>query len=255
GYPNTSGLRAIDWRLTDDIADPVGTTDHLHTEKLCRLPRGFLCFRPPDEMPEIPATRSAGQITFGSLNNFSKVSGTVIALWAAILKALPDSRMIVKNFAFASEETRDALANRFSELGIEPGRIEMLSPVKGRAQHLAAYHRIDVALDTYPYSGTATTCEALWMGVPVITLTGTTHASRVSASLLTRLDLGELIAASPEDYVAKAVALANDPKRLARLRNGLRERMKNSPLLDAEPFTRSVEDAYRSMWAEWCRSR
>jgi protein O-GlcNAc transferase len=256
GYPNTTGLKAMDWRFTDQVADPPGLCDRLHTERLYRLPYGFLCFRPPDEAPEVTplAARLPGQALFGCFNNHSKISDTTIALWAKILKAMPLSLMVVKNRSMDDAKARDELIRRFACEGIEEGRLKLLGRIPGRGGHLAAYNLIDIALDTFPYSGTATTCESLWMGTPVVTLAGQTHVSRVSASLLTHLGLEDLVAETGEDYVAKALALAQEPERIALLRLTLRDRLKACPMLNAKLFTRSVEEAYGAMWRAWCRS-
>jgi protein O-GlcNAc transferase len=254
GYPNTTGLQAIDWRFTDAVADPPGLADRLHTERLWRLPHGFLCFQPPEEAPEVTplAPRLPGQALFGCFNNQSKISDATIALWTAILKEMPGSLMVVKNRAMDDAKARAEVARRFARHGIAEERIKTMGRIPGRGGHLAAYNLIDIALDTYPYSGTATTCESLWMGTPVVTLAGETHVSRVSASLLIHLGLDELVAGSEAEYVAKAVALAREPERIALLRLTLRDRLSTSPMLDSRLFTRSVEEAYRAMWREWC---
>ncbi|CAA6603545.1 conserved hypothetical protein [Rhodospirillaceae bacterium LM-1] len=254
GYPNTTGLKSIDWRFTDDIADPPGATDDLHTERLFRLPHGFLCFRPPEAAPEIVARTACPQdrVVFGCLNNFSKISNSVLALWVAILKELPQAALLLKNQAFVMEASRNLFMERLTALGGDGARVELLPPVGDKTGHLETYNRIDVALDTFPYAGTATTCESLWMGTPVITLTGESHASRVGASLLERLGLHEHIAATPDQYVAKAVALAKDSERRHFLKQNLRNMMRNSNLMNAPLFTHSVEGAYRQFWREWC---
>jgi predicted O-linked N-acetylglucosamine transferase (SPINDLY family) len=257
GYPNTTGLTAIDYRLTDALADPPGDTDSSCSETLVRLPEGFLCYQVPIDCPpttSLPAL-TTGYVTFGSFNNVIKVNAAVVALWARILGALPQAQLLLKARALAYAEGRGRLQGLFEQHGVSPDRIEMIPWIKGHAEHQETYGRVDIALDPFPYNGTTTTCEALWMGVPVITLAGTTHAGRVGVSLLTHAGLPELIVASPEAYVALAVELANDLPRLQGLRESLRARLAASPLCDAEGFTRALEAAYRGMWLDWCRKK
>jgi predicted O-linked N-acetylglucosamine transferase (SPINDLY family) len=255
GYPDTTGLRTIDYRLTDALADPPGKTDAFHTEILVRLPRGFLCYQPPADTPmtqPLPAL-SAGHITFGSFNAAAKVNEHVIACWAMILKALPRSQLILKARPLADTGTRALWQAVFDKYGIGTERIQIY-PWMPVAEHLQLYNKVDIALDPFPYNGTTTTCEATWMGVPVVTLAGTMHAGRVGVSLLTHAGLPELIAENPEDYVKITVALASDVGRLKDLRQGLRERLQRCPLVDAAGFTRSLEVAYREMWRKYCES-
>lgn len=256
GHPGTTGLHAIDYRLTDALADPPGKTDAFHTEALVRLPGSFLCYQPDEDPPQVgllPASR-AGYLTFGSFNSTAKINEQVITCWAAILRAVPDSRFILKAMALADAGTRERFQACFTKHGVAAEHLD-LRPWMPTAEHLQLYNKVDIALDPFPYNGTTTTCEALWMGAPVVTLAGTTHAGRVGASLLTHAGLPELIAESPEDYVKLAAALASDLERLQDLRQGLRERLQRSPLMDAEGFTRSLEAAYRGMWQKYCSER
>jgi predicted O-linked N-acetylglucosamine transferase (SPINDLY family) len=256
GYPNTRGLATMHYWLSDAYADPVGETEQYYVEEVVRLPRGFNCYRPPPDSPEVgalPALR-AGHVTFGSFNNASKISAPLIACWAKILTNVPTARLLLKARALADEQTRDRLRQAFATHGIAPERIDMIGRLPQSAEHLALYHRVDIALDTFPYNGHTTTCEALWMGVPVITLAGATHAGRVGVSLLTHAGLPELIADSSEDYVTIAVALAADLAHLQSLRQRLRTQLQRSPLMDALGFTRSLEAAYRGMWIKYCES-
>ncbi|MBF0270212.1 MAG: tetratricopeptide repeat protein [Alphaproteobacteria bacterium] len=254
GYPNTTGLSAIDFRFTDAIADPPGQSDAWHTEKLIRLAGGFLCFRPPEEAPNIEPIkpRGLGQAVFGCFNNHAKVSPYVTRLWADLLKELPEAVLMLKNRSMDDPRARAEILDRFASNGIDPQRIKTVGRIPGRGGHLAAYNLVDISLDTHPYSGTATTCESLWMGTPVVTLAGPTHVSRVSASLLHRVGLDDLVAASPEEYVLKAVSLALDHARLQELRQTLRARLQASPLLNAKACAENVEAAYRRLWVDWC---
>ena len=252
GYPNTTGMAAMGYRLTDAVADPSGPADHNHTETLVRLTSSFLCFAPPADAPDVGPLPSStnGYVTFASFNHLPKVNPAVIEAWAAILKSAPGSRLVIKSRTLADPETRERYNGLFTAEGIEPGRIDLVSWIPSTAGHLGAYGGVDIALDAFPYNGT-TTCEALWMGVPVIALGGDRHAGRVGASLLTRVDLPQLIADNSADYVATAVALANSPDRLAGLRRGLRPRMAGSSLCAAEAVTRDVEAVYRDLWRRW----
>jgi protein O-GlcNAc transferase len=255
GYPDTTGLTAIDYRFTDAFADPPPPhpSDSLNVETLIRLPHCFLCFRPSAEAPAVgplPA-QAAGHITFGSFNALSKISPKTLSLWAEILTRVPASRLLLKSHGLADIQPRQRLLESFTSRGIAADRLILQPPTASTAAHLATYNQLDLALDSYPYHGTTTTCEALWMGVPVITLAGPIHAARVGVSLLSNVGLPELIARTPEQYVQLAVDLAGDLPRLADLRATLRPRMQSSPLTDAPAFTRHVEDAYRAMWQRW----
>ena len=245
GYPNTSGLSAMDYRLTDAAADPPGEADDLHSETLLRLADGFLCYAPPADAPA--PSRDSGPLTFGSFNNLAKITPQVVETWASVLGQVPDSRLLLKSRPFADAPTRQRIADMFAGHGIEPERLDLLPHIAGTAGHLGAYARIDIGLDPFPYNGTTTTCEALWMGVPVITLFGDRHAGRVGASILSRLGLDEFVAENRESYVETAMALANDSARLTALRHNLRARMQASPLCDTPAFARQVEAAFRQM--------
>jgi predicted O-linked N-acetylglucosamine transferase (SPINDLY family) len=254
GYPDTTGMSAIDYRLTDALADPPGQTEALYAEQLVRLPRTFLCYRPLDDAPAVGPSLvlSSGHITFGSFNALPKINVPLIKIWSRILHEVPDSRMILKNRGLASRSARRRLLALFAAQGIAPERIELLDPSIDEATHLQIYDRIDIALDTYPYHGTTTTCEAMWMGVPTVTLAGHVHASRVGVSILSNAGFADLIAQTPHDYVRIAAALADDKPRLAQIRSTIRQQMKLSPLMDAKQFARDVETAYRQMWHKWC---
>jgi len=254
GYPNTTGLGAIDYRLTEVLCDPPGQTEAWHSEKLFRLPRTFSCYRPPAESPAVgplPAP-SAGKVTFACFNNFAKVSPGTIRRWARILREVPAAVLLLKSRGLGDPATAMAVRAQFVGQGVPGERIEFNGEELSVARHLSLYHRVDIALDTDPYNGTTTTCEALWMGVPVITLAGRTHASRVGASLLSHVGFSEGIAQTEEGYVAAAGALAADLPRLAALRRELRERMRASALCDEAGFVRDLESGFRRMWLERC---
>jgi len=249
GYPNTTGLANMDYRLTDQYADPEGMTEKYYTEKLVRLPNSFLCYRPGEDSPavaELPAIVNR-HITFGSFNNFNKVSAQVIGLWAEVLKAVPGSCLVLKSGGLGDATVQQNVMKRFVQLGIRVERIKLLGHAREYNKHLAVYDHIDIALDTFPYHGTTTTCEALWMGVPVLTLAGNTHVSRVGVSLLTNLGLPGLVASTPEEYIRKAVAMSADLGKLGALRRTLRPRMVASPLMQVETFTQNLENEYRRM--------
>jgi len=255
GHPSTTGMPQVDYRLTDALAD-TPQAQRRHTEQLLTLPDGFLCYRPPEHAPpvaELPAVRN-GYITFGSFNNNCKLTSSHMALWAKILRAVPQSRLILK-FKWARDaQIRGMYEQRFDALGIEPGRVEIHGHVNP-LEHLACYNEIDIGLDTYPYHGTTTTCEAFWMGVPVVTLIGQTHASRVGLSLLTRVGLEYFAAENTQDYVAKACVLASQPNALSQIRHSMRARMMASSLWQAQAFTGQVESAFRTVWRIWCEKQ
>ncbi len=254
GYPNTTGLPLMDYRLTDDIADPPGIADRLHSETLYRLPNGFLCYSPCEGAPEITAPKSAENmaVTFGCFNNLTKINKNVISVWAKILLGVPDSCLLVKNKQLADKTLKDHFLNRFIQEGIPASRIVILAPTPTFMEHLELYNMVDIGLDPFPYNGTTSTCEALWMGVPVISLCGDRHASRVGASILNRIDLGELVAESESEYIAKAIALATDRRRLKKIKTQVYVAFKESPLCDYRSFARELEKAFRDMWQRWC---
>ena len=254
GYPNITGLPAMDYRLTDACADPEDEPETAGGERLVRLPQGFLCYAPPPDAPDpgTPPHAGNGYITFGSFNNLAKLNDRVVSAWSAVLNAVPGSRLLLKSVGLANAAVRERLQIRFAAHGVAAGRIELLPQTLSFIDHLALYRRLDIALDTFPYNGTTTTCEALWMGVPVIALAGDRHAGRVGISLLSQIGLHDLIASSVEEYVSLAATLAADSARISSLRSTLRERMRASPLCDAPAFTRKIEAAYREMWGKWC---
>lgn len=257
GYPNTTGLAEIDFRLTDAWADPPGMTESFYTEELERLPGGFLCFEPPESAPPVRPrpSRREGEVVFGSFNNPAKLGPPVLRTWGRILRELPGARLVLKSRGFGDAATRKRFLARFEAAGIAPRRLELIEHTATVQEHLGLYNVVDIALDPFPYHGTTTTCEALWMGVPVVSLAGRVHAARVGVSLLSRVGLDELVATDEDEYVGLALALAAAPERLRALHRTLRERTAGSPLCDHGAVAREVEAVYRRRWRAWCRGR
>ncbi|MBI3839901.1 MAG: tetratricopeptide repeat protein [Planctomycetia bacterium] len=251
GYQNTTGMLAMDYRLTDEYADPPGATDAFYTERLVRLPRTFFCYLPSGDAPPVVAAPCVdqGYITFGSLNNIAKLTPDVLATWAKILAAVPGSRLIL--LGDMTDSLQRYLAERFAAGGIASNRLELANR-RPRNEYLELIQRVDVAFDPFPFNGHTTTCDCLWQGVPVVTLSGQTYASRFGGSGLATLGLANLIAGTRDEYVQIAAGLAADVQRLKLLRGGMRERMSGSPLLDFRTFTRNLETEYRRMWMWWC---
>jgi predicted O-linked N-acetylglucosamine transferase (SPINDLY family) len=253
GYPNTTGLTTVDYRITDAVADPEGVSDERCAERLIRLPGSFLCFRPHNDAP--PPGRSAGDgaPVFGCFNTALKLNRRVAGLWTRILHAVPNAQLRLRALQFRHPAAVEAARRLFIEAGLDAARLQLSPWRKSVPEGLADYAEIDVALDPFPYNGTTTTCEALWMGVPVVALAGEAHAARVGASLLTAVGIEEeTVAHSPEDYLAKAVALAGNRDRLRRWRTELRTRMAKSSLRDEAGFARVFERALRNAWRERC---
>jgi predicted O-linked N-acetylglucosamine transferase (SPINDLY family) len=245
-------MDTIDYRLTDPYLDPPGCDESFYCERSIRLPDTFWCYDPRSDEPQVNAVPCAdkGSITFGCLNNFVKVNDSVLKLWIRVLHAVPDSRLIL---LAPQGNARRAVLDRLVRDGIGVQRIEFVGR-QPRPAYLQSYHRIDIALDTFPYNGHTTSLDSLWMGVPVITLVGNTIVGRAGLSQLTNLHLTELIAGTAEQYIQIAMDLAGDRPRLAELRASLRQRMKDSPLMDAGRFARNIEAVYRTMWRTWCQA-
>jgi predicted O-linked N-acetylglucosamine transferase (SPINDLY family) len=239
----------MNYRLTDLVADPPGDSDALHTEALVRLPGCFLCYTPVVGSPECSqAPVEHNQfITFGSFNVLAKLSDECIETWSKILKQVKDSRLVLKSAGLEDPITRDYIRQKFMKHDIDEKRLKMIQRTHDISTHLEQYNLLDISLDTFPYNGTTTTCESLWMGVPVISLRGNRHAGRVSASLLTQLELSELVASHTEQYIAIAQHLAEDRYRINKYRGSLRSRIAGSPLCDGPGFTRSLEKAFSKM--------
>jgi predicted O-linked N-acetylglucosamine transferase (SPINDLY family) len=251
GYPNTTGLSAIDYRITDGVADPAGEDAH-YSEKLLRLDGCFLCYQPDPNTPEVvPLPASAnGHVTFGSFNNFSKINPGVLQLWAEVLKQVPGSRLLLKCPALTDATVQARVSAALQALGIGAERVDLLGHTRTRQEHLVLYAGVDIALDTFPYNGTTTTCEALWMGVPVLSLVGKHHAGRVGATLLNAVGLEDWLASNPEAFVSLAQARAADVSGLARLRGALRGQIAASSLCDAAGFVRRLEVAMQQAWVK-----
>jgi len=251
GYPATTGVEAMDWRLTDAVAEPGGQSEAFYTERLYRLPHSLWCYQPFADMGEVSAlpARATGQVTFGSFNNYAKVGPRVVALWAEVLRAVPGSRLVM--ITVPTGEAQSALWARFESLGVSRERV-VLHDRLGREAYVSLFGEVDVALDPFPCNGGTTTCDALWMGLPVVALAGETFLSRASLSVLKASGLAEFAAADEAGYVEMCHRLAGDLEGLAALRASLRARLQASPLLDATGFTRDLEAAYRAMWKAWC---
>ena len=251
GYLNTTGLTRIQCRLCDRYTDPVDVTDQLHTETLVRLPNSQLCYRPFASIgiPELPPFKQNGFITFGSFNQISKLSQSVRKLWAEILTTLPDSRLVV--VGIPEGRARDGLLRDLEVAGVAPARITAVPHVP-LDQYFRWFNSVDIALDPTPYSGCTTTCDSLWMGVPVITVPGALPESRTTVSILSTLGLPEWIASTPDDYVRLAVEYACERTLITKLRGSLRAMMRDSPLMDESRFLRDLEASYRYMWRMWC---
>jgi len=253
GYPHTTGLSRVDYRISDERADPCDLPG-LTTEKIVHLPECFLCYTPPEGAPPVvprPAHETYGCITFGCFNNLAKVSSLTIRLWCRLLHEVPDARLFLKSKAFMCTEVQDKFRRLFAAYGIEAHRLDLSGLQRQTGSHLQMYSLVDVALDTAPYAGTTTTCEALYMGIPVVSLRGNgIHAQSVGASLLAAVQLEDLVAGTEEEYVQKAAALARNSTRLSALRAGLRRRMLRSVLCDGPRHTSRLERLFASLVAK-----
>jgi protein O-GlcNAc transferase len=253
GYLNTTGLTAMDYRLVDAITDPPGVADAFATETLVRL-NTWACFEPYPQAPApgAPPCLEADIVTFGSFSSAAKLGDPVLDVWSEILRRVPDSRLLLKGATLDDDGARSHLLARFAQRGVAADRIQLTGWIPSTAEHLALYNAIDIGLDPFPHNGVTTTCEGLWMGVPIVALLGNRHCARISGSFLTQVGLPELIAEDAASYVEIAVRLAGGAGRLTELRRSLRPRMAASSLCDAPAFARDVEAAYRTMWRRWC---
>ena len=248
GYLNSTGLTRIHYRITDRFADPPGATERYHTESLVRLPHGQWCYRPFLSPPvaAVPPSAKKGFVTFGAFHQAPKISRAARRLWAEILAQVPDSRLQV--VGVARGRAQDDLLR---DLRVSSERITCV-PYAPLEEYLRLFGEVDIALDSLPFSGGTTSCDTLWMGVPIVTMPGSRSVSRSASSVVSNVGLTDWIASSPEDYVRRAVRFAGERELLAKLRASMRERMAASPLMDEVGFVRGLEQAYREMWRKWC---
>jgi predicted O-linked N-acetylglucosamine transferase (SPINDLY family) len=254
GYCSTTGLETMDYRLSDRWLDQPGVQASWYSEETIWLREAYWCYEPSAPTPEVapPPVVKSGYVTFCSRNDFLKVSPETLDLWLDILLATPESRLILYAPQGLPQET---VLKRMGEHGIARERVELISRKQSWEEFMGSYARADIALDPFPYSGWITTCDALWMGVPVVSLAGRKAVGRGGKSILSCIGLPELVAESRDEYLNIAVQLANDLPRLTHLRMTIRDRMANSPMRDAKTFARDLEAAYRTMWRTWCNRR
>jgi protein O-GlcNAc transferase len=252
GHPNTTGLSSVDYRLTDPYLDPLdGGSDAYHTEELIRLPTTFGCYQEPQEQIDVGPLpgKSRGHITFGCLNNPAKITEPAIRIWSRILNAVPGSQLML-----LGDRGVKCIDELFCECGISLDRLHRMGRLS-RFEYLKLFNQIDIALDSFPYNGQTTSCDGFWMGVPMVALKGNTYASRMGVSLMTNLGLSDWVAETPERYVEVAIGKAMNIEQLAQLRASMRERFRESPIMDYPSLARDIEDAYRKMWQSWCEKK
>lgn len=252
GYANTTGLRTIDHRIIDATTDPAPGADALATENLIRLDGCFLTYEPYEDIPDLRAPDDNRPFTFASFNDLKKLTPSTVRAWSTILESVPSSQLIIKNAQLDHEQIRASVLERFRALGIDDSRVRAIGRIESMQAHLDLYNDCDLAIDTYPYTGTTTTCEALSMGVEVLTQIGGTHASRVSASILRSIDRPDLCAENTERFIARAIELAEQGKRSQEQRQNLRQHFLASELCDARSFVPKLEAAYTHAWNQWC---
>jgi len=250
GYINTTGLESIDYRIVDAYSDPVGVSEKFHSESLLRLPNSQWCYQMPEQFIEVSAlpALAAGYVCFGSLNRFAKLSSKILSLWVKLLSVIPDARLLIVGVPYDKHED---LLVYFHNHGVKSNRLEVFDAV-GLDQFRALHHRIDIALDSHPYSGATTTCDSIWMGVPVLTLTGETSISRSTSSILQNIGLNDWIAEHEDQFIKLAIMHVNNLKSLSKLRANLRVKLESSPMMDAAQFTMNLEKAYREIWIKKC---
>lgn len=256
GYPNTTGLTRVDYRITDDIVDPFDS-EQKYTEHLVRLTgRPFLCYTPSPKAPAVSAApiETTGVCTFGSFNTLAKITARVIRCWSRVLLAVPGSRLVLKSKAYADAAVRQSILSKFEHAGVDPARVTLLGLFPSLSDHLASYAMMDVSLDSFRYAGTTTTVESLYMGVPCVTLTEPhNHAHNVGRTLLEAVGLGDLVASTEDAYVAAAAKLARDPTRISETRRTLRARLVDGPLGDSKGYMDTLQRVYESAYALWRR--
>jgi protein O-GlcNAc transferase len=255
GYIGSTGLDAMDYRITDALLDPPGTTEQFHCEQLLRLPSTFACYRPPIEAPPIGALPaiSNGYITFGSFTTIQKLNATLLHCWAKILSRVSRSRIIIGAKGLGYTSVKQSIHGIFKRHGVAADRVELLDE-QSFSDYLAAHQRVDVLLDTFPVNGHTVTCHAIWMGVPAVSLAGPTYCQRLGTSVLTNLGFEELVGQTPSQYEKIAVGLANDLPRLIEFRQTIRSRMTGSGLMDSSRFAQDMENVFRTIWRQWCRN-
>jgi predicted O-linked N-acetylglucosamine transferase (SPINDLY family) len=255
GYLGSTGLPNVQFRITDAWVDPPG-----HDLQACEQPfhlnRTYVCYQPSDRTPEVtpPPMLSNGYCTFGSFNTLAKLSGDCLSMWCDVLSAVPYSRLIIKAKALRDLEVQAQVKTTFSARGVSPDRLKLMGWTEDNSSHLDIYREVDIALDSYPFNGVTTTCEATWMGVPVVSLVGQTPAGRQGLTLLTAIGTPDQAVQNVEAFVSKCVALSGDAELLAENRRKLRNRMATSPLMDHAGFASSMEQALRVAWHRWCES-
>ena len=253
GYGGSTGMDAIDWRITDRHVDPAKHDAH-YSEKLLHLPESLFCYAADDQPPvsnKAPVERN-GFVTFGSLNNFSKINDRLLRCWANILTAVPDARMVIKGRGLADPWLRQRVLKIFADKNIAEERLDLFDHLANKQDHLSLFGKIDVMLDSFPYSGATTVCEALWMGVPTITIAGDRYVSRMATSILNTIGHDDLVAKDEQQYTDLASTLAKSPERIASYRRSLRQRAAASPLADQKRFVTAMEDDIRHVWCYWC---
>jgi len=257
GYPDTTGLSTVDYRIVDQYVEPEEEDGLYTTEKPLRVPHSYFCYTPIEKCPvtgDTPALKN-DYITFGSFNNYAKVSDAIVDVWAAVLKAIPTSKFLLKNQALKDPDTWEHFKSRMAERGIDTHRLHYSKFAKSTQDHLRVYQKVDIALDSFPYNGATTTFEALWMGVPVVTLVGNAHVSRVGKSILATLGFDNLIANTLDEFVSICQTLAKDVNYIQNFRQTIREKMQISPVMDAKTFTRELEELYQRAWKKWCENQ
>lgn len=256
GYIGSTGLVAIDYRMTDALADPPGMTEQFHSERLLRLPRTFACYRPPEDAPAVAPLPAllAGHVTFGSFNTLEKINERLLECWCKILGRVPRSRLIMVAQGLRHPSVQQRILALFGRNDIEPDRLTLMDK-QPFEEYLLIHQRVDLMLDTFPVNGHTVSCHGLWMGLPVISLAGNSYCQRLGLSVMNNIGLNDLIARTPEEYIKITVKLATDVSRLGELRATMRRRMESSPLMDAPGFARDVEAAYRNIWQSWCAAR
>jgi predicted O-linked N-acetylglucosamine transferase (SPINDLY family) len=257
GYPSTTGLSVIDYRISDCYLDPDPPDPEIVSSEIpLRLKHGYYCYAPLPNSPDVSSlpAESNHYITFGSLNQQHKLNRELFILWADILRGIPNAKLFFQNSSTHLPEVRNRLITEFEKLDIDGKRL-FFGVFEKAPAYLQSYHEIDIALDSFPGNGGTTTCEALWMGVPVISLSAKRHVSRLGLSILSQIGLPELAAEKPQHYIDTAVSLAQNIAELKKMRATMRERMMNSPLMDSEGFTQELEAVYRAIWRNWCQRR